>query len=180
MVSGFVKDLECLIERVPKELPVWGQLGRGDPLGAIAEANYEPGRLLFGKSFKQANEHREALGWMVYWLTRYGNGSQARTARECSLNDLSGIEEAWSVAKRHKKVKDLLSEVRCGVRGVEYEDDAIRLPYERHPDLGLLQEALPLMHAGELLNFPFLNLEPMWNYFHGGKVERLWFRAPPP
>ncbi len=178
MVSGFVKDFECLIERVPKELPVWGQLGRGDPLDAIAEANYEPGRLLSGKSFKQANEHREALGWMVYWLTRYGNGSQARTAREYSLNDLSGIEEAWSVAKLHKKVKDLLSEVRCGVRGVEYEDDAIRLPYERHPDLGLLQEALPLMHAGELLNFPFPNLEPMWNYFHGGKVERLWFRAP--
>ncbi len=39
MVSGFVKDLECLIERIPKELPVWRQLGRGDPQCAIAEAN---------------------------------------------------------------------------------------------------------------------------------------------
>ena len=61
MVSGFVKDLECLIERIPKELPVWRQLGRGDPQCAIAESNHEPGRLLFGKSSKQANERREAL-----------------------------------------------------------------------------------------------------------------------
>ena len=177
MVSRFVKGLDCLIERVPKELPLWGQLGRGDPRCAIAEANYEPGRLL-GKSSKQANEHREALGWMVYWLTRYGHSSQGRAARQSSLNDLSGVEEAWSVAKLHKKVKDLLSEVRCGVRGVEYEDDAIRLPYRRHPDLGLLQDALPSMHTGELLNFPFPDLEPLWSYFNGGKVARSWFRAP--
>ena len=113
MVSGFVKDLECLIERIPKELPVWRQLGRGDPQCAIAESNHEPGRLLFGKSSKQANERREALSWIVHWLTRYGHSSQARAARESSLNDLSGIEEAWSAAKVHKKVKDLLSEVRC-------------------------------------------------------------------
>ena len=177
MVSRFVRDLECLIGRVPKELPLWGQLGRGDPQHAIAEANYEPGQH-YGESPKQANEHREALGWMVYWLTRYGNTSQTRTARRRSLHDLSGIEEAWSVAKLHRTVKDLLAEVRCGVRGVEYEDDAIRLPYVRHPDLGLLQEALLLMHVEELLNFPFPNLEPMWKYFHGDKVERLWFRAP--
>ncbi len=139
---------------------------------------YEPGRLLFGKSSKQANERREALSWIVYWLTRYGHSSQARAARESSLNDLSGIEEAWSVAKVHKKVKDLLSEVRCGVRDVEYEDDTIRLPYRRHPDLGLLQEALLLIHAGELLNFPFPDLEPLWNYLGGGNVARSWFRAP--
>ena len=64
------------------------------------------------------------------------------------------------------------------MRGVEYEDGAIRLPFERHPDLGLLQEALALMHAEELSKVPSPNLEPLWIYFHGDKVERLWFRAP--
>ena len=87
MVSRFVRDLEGLIERIPEELLLWGQLGRGDPLDAIAEANSEPGRH-YGKSAKWANEYREALGWVVYWLTRYGYSSQTRAARMYSLNDL--------------------------------------------------------------------------------------------
>ena len=113
---------------------------------------------------------------MVYWLVCHGHSSQVSNARDYPLKDLPGLDEAWSVAKKHKKVKDFLSEVRCGVRGVEYEDGAIRLPYRRHPDLGLLQDGLSLMHALELLDFPFPDLGSMWSYASGGSAAGSWFR----
>ena len=61
--------------------------------------------------------HPNPLAWMVYWLMRYGHSPQVNSRREDSLSALPGIDEAWSLAKQHKKVKGLLSELQIGVRG---------------------------------------------------------------
>ena len=49
--------------------------------------------------------HPDHLAWMVYWLMRYGHSPQVNSQREDSLNALPGIDEAWPLAKQHKKVK---------------------------------------------------------------------------
>ena len=177
MVSELVEDLECLLERVPKSLALWQQLGRGDPQRAIADANYEAVRL--GLSDIELRDRLDGLGWMVYWLMRYGQHPLASTRREGVLDALPGIDEAWSVAKQHKKVKGLLSEVSGGVRGIERKDGLILLPYNGHPELGLLDGCLRLMSGVELSDFPpNPHLESLSKYANGADAAGLWFRAP--
>ena len=173
-----MKDVECLIEEVPKSLPVWTQLGKADPQAAIAEANYEPVRLSLESSVEPVAEEREALGWMVNWLALHGHNPRTCITRVGVLNELPAMKEAWSVAKQHKKVKDLLSEVRCGVRGVEYRVDAIHLPYRGQPDLRLLQDRLSWMHARSFLDNHLPDLDPIHEYASGDRVPAPWFKAP--
>ena len=171
-----MKELERLLERVPNSIPLWDHLGRGDPQSAIAEASYEAIRP--GLPLKDISGRSAALAWVVYWLMRYGHGPRSRNQRVDSLSLLPGFVEAWSLAEHHKSVKDLLSQVEFGVRGYEHKDGVIRLPYNGHPGLALLEKYLTLK-AGVDLN---LSLNPyvdaIAEYAESAEATKDWFRSP--
>ena len=175
--AEFEEKVKELLERVPEALPLWGQLGRDDPQRAIADANYEA--IPPGLPHSEVNEQMDALAWMVYWLMRFGHSPQANIRREGPLSALPGTDEAWSVAKQHKKVKGLLSEVRHGVRGYEYKQGLVHLPYNGHPELCLLDGCLRLMAGLALSEFSLgTYLDPLNRYTEGGKAAPWWFGAP--
>ena len=175
--AEFEEKVKELLERVPEALPLWGQLGRDDPQRAIADANYEA--LPPGLSHSEVNERMDALAWMVYWLMRFGHSPRANIRREGPLSALPGTDEAWSVAKKHKKIKGILSEVRHGVRGYEYKQGLVYLPYNGHPELCLLDGCLRLMAGLALSEFSLGSyLDPLNRYIEGGRAAPWWFGAP--
>lgn len=173
----FEEKVEELLERVPEALLLWGQLGSDDPQRAIADINYEA--VPPGLSHSEVSERLDALAWIVYWLLRYGHNPQTDIRREGPLSALPGMDEAWSVAKQHKRMKGLLSEVRHGVRGYEYKEGLVHLPYNGSPELCLLDGCLRLMAGLALSDYALgLYLGPLIRYAGGGKAAPWWFGAP--
>ena len=95
------------------------------------------------------------------------------------LGALPGMDEAWSVAKQHKIVKGLLSEVRHGVRGYEYKEGLVHLPYNGSPELCLLDSCLRLMAGLGLSDYALgPHLYPLIRYAEGGNAAPWWFGVP--
>ena len=169
-----MKDLESLLENIPKSLALWQQLGRGDPQRAIADINYEAFRP--GLFDSEDGERLDALAWMVYWLMRYGHNPQSSIQREGSLDALPGMKEAWSVAKNHRKVRDVLAGVKSDLLSCEHRDGHIYLSYAgQHPELDLLVRSLRHSEVPEMPELIMLDLGE-WLEDTGG--TKTWFETP--
>ena len=165
--------LKSLIENVSMSLSLWKQLGQGDPQRAIADANYEAVRPEL--SGVEAQRRVGALPWMVYWLMRYGHNPQTAGQGDESFDVLPGIDRAWSVAKNHSYMKNLLEGVKSGLLMCESQGDRIRLSYAGNRELDLLDQWLKISEPppGRLPNMLDLG---EWLNESGG--TRIWSKTP--
>ena len=173
--SRFEAKIEDLLEGVPESLPVWEALTQWGTQRAIAQVNYE---VATADKDKQS-DFVAALDWMVYWIMRYVPDPDGTIAFGDEANEWPDMDEAWTVAKKHGQVKNLLQGVKSELLKYEYDHGRIRLPYNGHPELALLGRSLAIREATEGFGFK-PNMPDLGRWLVKTEGQENWFGTPHP
>lgn len=169
--SEFEAKIAGFLKNVPESLPLWEALRPWGARRAIAQMNYEA-------TVAEGDEQSalvSALPWMVYWAMKYVSDSNGGIMFPTANDTWPDMDDAWTVAKKHNQVRSLLQGVISGLLEYEYVNGQVRLPYNGHPELDLLDKSLRYM---EVTAFPRPIMLELGQWLVETEGRKSWFNTP--